>query len=389
MTTTQRGILTLISSAIREESLILPEDFCIEEALTLIQSHHIAPIIYDGATRCGISPQSPTMQKLFQSYCKGFMVSETQMHALQQLYTAFDEAGIEYMPVKGCNMKSRYPKSELRMMGDADILFQPSQYDMIVPILDSLGFSYQKELDPEIVWQSKELYLELHKRLLPSYNKDFDAYFGDGWKLGKIKSGSRYSMTPEDEWIYLFTHFTKHFRDGGIGCRHVLDLWVFRRAFPDLNEKYVKEELAKLQMLEFYENICDLIGVWFEELQENEKTRFITEFVFSSGSFGAIESKIISQTLRESKHSSLAFSGRLVHIWRVLFRSAEELKDEYPVLMKMPWLLPLIWVIRPFHKLLFQRDAVKLQKKKMSALSQDNIQQRQDMLNYVGLDYWF
>lgn len=389
MTTTQRGILILISSAIREETLELPKDFNIEEALPLIQSHHIAPIIYDGAVRCGISRQTPTMQKLFQSYCKGLMVSDAQLQAIGRIYTAFDEAGIEYMPVKGCNMKYRYPKPELRMMGDADILIRQSQYEKIVSILEPLGFQYQKELDPEIVWQSKALYLELHKRLLPSYNKDFDAYFGDGWQLGKLKSGSRYSMTPEDEWIYLFTHFTKHFRDGGIGCRHVLDLWVFQRAYPNLDAAYVKAELEKLQMLEFHENICRLIGVWFEDTHEDEKTAFISEFVFSSGSFGEMESKVLSQTLRESKNSPLAFSGRLVHVWRVLFRSAEELKDEYLVLRKASWLLPLIWLIRPFHKLLFHRSAVSSQRKKLAALNKDNIQQRQDMLNYVGLDYWF
>lgn len=389
MTTTQSGILTLIRSAIREETLTLPMDFNIEEALPLIQSHHIAPIIYDGAVRCGIPRQAAAMQKLFQSYCKGLMVSEGQMQKLSSIYAAFDEAGIEYMPVKGCNMKLRYPKAELRMMGDADILIRQAQYEAIVPILESLGFCYQRDSDHEIIWQSKDLYLELHKHLIPSYNKDFYAYFGDGWQLGKIKSGSRYSMAPEDEWIYLFTHFAKHFRDGGIGCRHVVDLWVFRSTYPNLDEVYVETELAKLQLLDFYENICQLIGVWFEGLQSDEKTDFISEFVFSSGSWGAMESRAISVTLREAKHSPLAFSGRLVHARTVLFRSAEELKPEYPILQKAPWTLPMIWMVRPFHKLLFQRDAVRNQKKKLIALSQDNLQKRQDMLDYVGLEYHF
>ena len=389
MTTTQRGVLTLICSAIRGEILTLPLDFNIEEALPLIQSHHIAPIIYDGAVRCGIPRQTPTMQKLFQSYCKGLMVSEGQMQKINSIYTAFDEAEIEYMPVKGCNMKPRYPKPELRMMGDADILIRQSQYEAIVPILESLGFCYQRDSVHEIIWQSNDLYLELHKHLIPSYNKDFYAYFGDGWQLGKIKSGSRYSMAPEDEWIYLFTHFAKHFRDGGIGCRHVVDLWVFRSTYPNLDEVYVETELAKLQLLDFYENICQLIGVWFEGLQGDEKTDFISEFVFSSGSWGAMESRAISVTLCDGKHSHLAFSGRLVHARTVLFRSADLLKKEYPILDRASWLLPLIWLIRPFHKLLFQRDSVRTQKKKLSALSQDNIQKRQDMLNYVGLDYRF
>jgi len=389
MTTTQHGILTLISSSIREEPLLLPNDFNIEEALPLIQSHHIAPVAYDGALRCGVPCQTPAMQKLFQSYCKGLLVSEGQMQKLSSIYAAFDEAGIEYMPVKGCNMKLRYPKPELRMMGDADILIRQAQYDAIIPILESIGFVYQRDSDHEIVWQSKDLYLELHKHLIPSYNKDFYAYFGDGWQLGKLKTGSRYFMTPEDELIYLFTHFSKHFRDGGIGCRHVVDLWVFSRSHPDLDEDYVKAELDKLHLLEFYENICRLIGVWFEAAEADERTAFISEFIFSSGSWGEMESRAISVTVRDAKHSVLGFSGRLVHLRTVLFRSADELIPEYPVLRKAPWLLPFIWLIRPFRKVLFQRDAVKNQKKKLSALSRENLQKRQDMLDYVGLDYRF
>ena len=196
-------------------------------------------------------------------------------------------------------------------------------------------------------------------------------------------------MMPEDEWIYLFTHFSKHFRDGGIGCRHVVDLWVFRNAYPKLDEAYVREELNKLQLLTFYENICRMLSTWFDNMPADPKTDFITEFIFASGSWANVESNAVSVALRDSKHSPLGFSGRLVHVWHVLFRSSDVLQQEYPVLKKAPWLLPLIWLIRPFHKLLFQRDAVKKQKKKLMALSQDNIQKRHDMLDFVGLDYRF
>ena len=58
-------------------------------------------------------------------------------------------------------------------------------------------------------------------------------------------------MTPEDEFIYLFTHFAKHYRDGGIGCRYVVDLWVFLRNNPTMDPEKIKRELDKLQLREF------------------------------------------------------------------------------------------------------------------------------------------
>ena len=54
-----------------------------------------------------------------------------------------------------------------------DILIRPEQYDRIVPILEQLNFREKNETDHELVWIHDDLYLELHKRLIPSYNKDF------------------------------------------------------------------------------------------------------------------------------------------------------------------------------------------------------------------------
>lgn len=37
---------------------------------------------------------------------------------------AFDAGGIDYMPLKGSILKDLYPRHEMRMMGDADILIR-------------------------------------------------------------------------------------------------------------------------------------------------------------------------------------------------------------------------------------------------------------------------
>ena len=283
MNTIQKGIITLLRSAVTEQALPLPEGFTMEDAYPLIRQHHMITLAYDGAVWCAIPVQEPVMQRLFQGYCKSMIVSQRQMYQIGKIYEAFEENGIDYMPVKGCRMKRLYPKPELRAMGDADILIRVEQYERIRPLLKGMGFQEKENSDHELVWQNASLYLELHKRLIPSYNQDFYEYFGDGWRLATVKNGTRYAMTPEDEWIFLFTHFAKHYRDGGIGCRHVVDLWVYLRANPNLDEVYVTAELKKLQLLDFYENICRLMSVWFEDAQTDDKIEYISEYIFSSG----------------------------------------------------------------------------------------------------------
>lgn len=389
MNTTQQGIVTLLKSAVTGEALPLPGSFDLEAAYPQVKQHHMSALLYDGAVRCGIPKESPVMKQLFQSYCRSLLVSEGQLGEVKRIFDAFDQNGIDYMPLKGCNMKPRYPKPELRSMGDADILIRLEQREQVEGILEDLGFRFKDETDHELAWVSKKLYLELHKHLIPSYNKDLYPYFGTGWQLARHVSLGLHAMSPEDEFIFTFTHFAKHYRDGGIGCRYVLDLWVFLRAFPALNFEKVERELEKLQLLEFYTNVRALIAFWFEGGPGGEKLDVMTDFVFSSGSWGQMESKILSQTVRDAKHSPLGFSGRLVYLWRTAFPPVSLQRGKYTVLQKMPWLLPVVWLVRPFYKVLFEFSTLKKQERNLAALSREKLTDRQSMLRYVGLDYRF
>lgn len=389
MNTIKRGIITLIKSALTGEKLALPEDFSLETAMEEIRKHGLFAICYQGAFLCGIPKTDPAMGKLFGFYCKGLMQSERQMAAAAAVFKAFEENGIDYMPLKGVNMKACYPKPELRSMGDADVLIRMEQYEKIVPIMESLGFQFKEETDHELPWRSKDLYLELHKRLIPSYNLDYYAYYGDGWQLGKVKNGCRYSMTAEDAYIYIFSHYAKHYRDGGIGCRHVTDLWVWRRANPGMDQAYIRAELEKLQLEVFHDNTLRLLNVWFGDAPPDEMTDFITDYIFVSGNFGLLENRTLSFGVKTMKNARSAKWEWVKQLWGSLFPGHDIIDKQYPILVKHPWLLPVFWVIRLFDKLLFQRAVVERRKRSLKVFNQENIDSHQKALQYVGLDYNF
>ena len=386
MNTMQRGMITLLRSAVTGEKLPLPADFRMEDVLAEVKRHSIATLVYEGAVNCGIDKKTPEMQKLFQTYVKMLVTSEGQLREIQRIFDAFDEAGIDYMPLKGCKLKALYPKPELRAMGDADILIRMEQYEQVRKIMLGLGFAEGKETDHELTWHSKQLFLELHKRIMPSYNKDFYGYFGDGWELAKTKNGTRYAMIPEDEMVYLFTHFAKHYRDAGIGCRVVTDLWVFLRNHPDLDQQKVRAELEKLHLEEFYGNMLRLMAVWFEERPSDEMVDYMTGYIFVSGNRGDVDTFVLSYSVRETKHTHL--SSRAHYFWSRLFPGVKELKAHYPVLERHLWLLPIIWMVRLIRKLCNRKSTAKTLSN-LKALDQSKVDERQKMLNYVGLDYNF
>ena len=150
------------------------------------------------------------MQRLFSHYCKVMLHSERQMMAIERMFEAFEPNGIPFMPLKGCNMKKLYTKPELRSMGDVDILIHPEDHDRIFPLMEELGFRYNKEDDHVFDWRSPNLHVELHKSLVPITDEDYFSYYGTGWQLGIRGEGSRHDLSIEDAYIFMFTHFARH-----------------------------------------------------------------------------------------------------------------------------------------------------------------------------------
>lgn len=386
MTITQQGILTLLKSAVIGQRYPLPEGFSLAEAGELIRRHHIAPLVFQGAVTCGIPRSHPDMAPLFQAYCKALMVSEGQLRQLSRIYAAFDEAGIDYLPLKGCLMKHRYPKPELRTMADADILIRPEQYDRIKPIMEALGFTFQTESDHELIWHSPALHLELHKRLIPSYHRDMSPFFDRVWENAERQTGCRYRMKPEDEWIYLFTHYAKHYRDSGIGCRHVLDLWVYRQSCPGQDELAVRAELTRMGLREFYDNTMSLLASWIKGMPMTDITRVMTEYIFLSGSWGTGENSALSAALRSARGSSDA-SGRRRYLMAYLFPAREDMVRRHPVLKKAPFLLPVLWLVRLGYKVLLCPRELRRKSRDMAHMTPENVRLRREMLELVGLAY--
>ena len=312
MNNLQIGITDLVRSAVKGEKAVLPNDFNWTAALRLAKRHQIIPLIYYGIINSGIRIPEDVFAQIENISYKRIAVSHNQLYELENLYRAFERGGIEYMPLKGAVIKQLYPKPEMRTMSDADILIKTEQYEKIRAIMRNDGFKEAVESDHELIWNKSNIHLELHKRLIPSYNKDYYAYYGDGWKLAVPDTGSRYKMSDEDTFIYIFTHYAKHYRDGGIGIRHITDLYIYLSAKPDLNKKYIEAELKKLNLLDFYNNTVHTLNVWLNGEKSDEMSDFITEKIFESGSYGTYKAHIMSGAVKASK------SGGNVRIKRVI-----------------------------------------------------------------------
>ena len=205
--------------------------------------------------------------------------------------------------------------------------------------------------------------------------------------MAKRREGTHHFMTAEDAFIYLLTHFAKHYRDGGIGCRHLTDLWVFLRANPGLQEAYLEEELKKLDLITFYRNIRRTIEAWFCDGQWDGITEHITQFLFASGSWGNLESHAVSSGVRQAEATGSEKKGKLKWLLELLFPSREILAYKYPVVTRLPVLVPFVWVVRWISTLLFRGDVVRNRYKSLELTTSEKVTSFRQALEYVGLKF--
>lgn len=385
MTITQHGIVLLIKSAITGEKYKLPKEFSIEaeDVQKLIKKHHLMLLAYVGAVNCGISKTLPYMRQLFLYYCKEIVRNEEQMAAVQKVFDAFEENGIDYLPTKGCNLKAVYPKPEMRKMGDADISIRKEQSEEIIELMPKIGFTQADPEDGVLVWNSPSLHLELHMHMKSFYNQ---SYYDDVWERVHAVSKHRYAFGVEDEFVHVFNHFAKHYRSGGIGCRQLVDLYVLRRKHPQMNERYIYREMKKIYLHKFYKNVMALIDVWFEDGAATPITDQIGDFIFESGNWGTMKSFVASKQVTLANESGEKGNFREKAILSTVTPNLEYMQQRYPVLYKVPFLLPLFWIVRWFKAISVQKEHIPEFVKSWSDIENKRVLDLQERFKMVGLD---
>ena len=379
LTTKELGLIALVRTALTQKKTPLPDGFVAEQVFHLVKRHQIATMImealpfYEGTELA--------LQKLMLMAGLSISISESQVAQTQAICAAFEAEGVDYALLKGTILKDYYPKCYIRTMADVDILVRMEQYDRIAPIMKRLGFEEGVESDHEYNWQNGNVHIELHKYLIPTYNKRYYAYFGDGWGLMKpIKGGSTgYKMTDEAQFIYVFTHYAKHFRDGGIGIKHLTDLWVCKNAYPNMDEAYIIKHLKKLGLDEFYANVMQTVSAWFEDGEMNPIVETITHEIITSGAYGREDAQQKAEAIRNAKNSKFRW------LMRKIFLPYKNMCMKYPFLRYVPIMLPVMWVVRWITALVCKPKDMKKNVRLAQNMSQESVDNYRDYLASLGL----
>lgn len=380
--------IAIIQCAITNDTCKLSKDFDFNAVLELMGNHGTINMLYYGLKNS--ETQSAEADSIFALVYQNILIDEAQKREIAKISDAFQKNGIDYALLKGSRLKYLYPSTDMRSMGDADILIKTEQYEKIREIMLALGYCEKGEGAHDFAWICDNLYVELHKSLFGEYRDvypEVDEHYKNSWSLmHPTGNGSEYAFSPEDEFIYLFAHFTKHYKLSGIGIRHLTDLWVFHRANPDMDMQYVKEHLRQMNLLEFFENVWNTALCWFDGKEFDEMSEYISNEILSGGSFGTLENQVLSDFIAKEE-TGTGFSLKFKRNLKYVFLPYKAMAVKYPILNKIPIALPITWVLRLIDIAVNKRQTLTKYIEEEKFISSDKITKRKKSLEYVGLKH--
>jgi len=341
----------------------LPAEVTLAELYDFAKKHSVEAMVYHGLCELELNTDDPVWAEWETRANMLLTQSIVQLAERDILFEALPAAGVRLLPVKGCWLKEQYPDIDYRQMSDLDMLIHPEDAEKAEAVMLELGYEKEEGCAEHHDGYHKPPYMgvELHLSLLPE-NDDHAGYYHDIWHRAKAvdEYPMVYRLRAEDEYIYYLLHLRKHVLFAGTGIKSFLDSAVYRAVYPNMDHAYLLREYEKLGLTEFISRVEALADCWFVSGEAvPQSLENMAKNVLCAGTYG-------TETQRETLTKRGFWTryrnptvGKLMYLLSCLFLPLEAMQELYPVLKKVPVLLPVMWIWRPVAKMFTDPKALK------------------------------
>ena len=293
--------------------------------------------------------------------------NERLIGAQEDLLKAFAREKIPCAILKGTSAACCYPRPELRVLGDIDLLIKRENLDEAVNILTEMGYG-QFECNEEfhLGFSGERAQVELH----------FEATYFPENEMGQFlralmegalshlqtasQNGNQFpALTLDRQAVSLLMHIQRHLKATRIDLRHLCDIAVFiaktsqeewaQNVIPALRQGGLfrfAQVVAKTCVL--YLGLPQHLAPWCLKIDDGVCYELLAEFL-RGGNFGRKDPESqASGVLSADKEGQGASRSLLVTTLRNINLFA---RRNYPIAARMPLVLPLFWVYLPLRYL--------------------------------------
>ena len=312
LTNTEYAFFVLLNAGLWEQKVSFSQfdsvDF--EEVWRLAEEQSVTGLIAAGVEH--IEERKP-FKKSVMPFLAQVLVTEQKNQAMNDfiagLMGQLRGAGVYALLVKGQGIAQCYARPLWRTAGDVDLFFDSENYEKAKVFFQSLSYSlkqeglYSKHIGFSIDSWEVELHGTMRCGLSSRMDKALDAIQEDTfvWNHVRIwKNGGTDVPLPsaDNDTLFIFTHFLKHFYKGGIGLRQICDwcrlLWTFRDSIDtDLLSSRLRKMRLTSEWKAFGAFAVDYLGMPAEAMplydcspRWSRKARRIHAFILEVGNFG-------------------------------------------------------------------------------------------------------
>ncbi|MDD6729195.1 MAG: nucleotidyltransferase family protein [Eubacteriales bacterium] len=264
-----------------------------------------------------------------------------------------NEMNIPFMLVKGSVIRNYYPLQKMRQMSDVDILYKKENQKELIAYMKKRGYRLRtSEANSDDFSKPPYYTFEFHRCIFDerdAFSPDFDL-----WKRAVQDSErtAEYHINDEDMLIYALCHMYDHYCVAGCGIRFVCDIYVLMNSFENLDWNYINKTFSDFNFKPFCDTAIGLSKAVFGEKEIAENEQKLLDFIMSGGVYGTQKSldEVIEQKYNGSKFK---------YILKRMFPPSRQMKSVYPILSKLPFLLPFFYPVRIIQSLKYSKKTVK------------------------------
>lgn len=290
---------------LRNYGFVEPVDW--DEVYRLAEEQSVIGVVLAGIEHSYVKPP----QELLLQWIGKVQMLEQQNKAMNQFIAELVErlrkVDIYTLLVKGQGIAQCYEKPLWRASGDIDLLLDAPNYEKAKVFALPLASSIETERGKHLGMTIDTWVVELHGYLFCWLSKKIDRVIQDvqddtflrgGVRVWKNDETEVMLPNPDNDAIFIFTHFLKHFYHGGLGLRQICDwcrlLWTFR---SELDLRLLESRIRKAGLMSEWKAFgaftVEYLGMPVEAMPLYEasgkwkkKASLICSFVMEVGNMG-------------------------------------------------------------------------------------------------------
>lgn len=372
-----RFLVNLAGAIIRQDALRPVHGRAIdwERMYRFADYHRMANMVYLGILGNGQKVPERWQESFFERYIQGLNFNETSEIAEREVLTLIDMHDLPCIILESSRIRNLYQIQETAYNNPLRILLDSESYTLVKGYLVDQGYETDWFYSGygERMRHANGFCLEIYHKLpfLTSlYQKNMDALL----KYAYIKTPYKHvrGLSLESQYVFYMAQCVYHYVSDELRIRELMDLYHYHKSWKEqMNLEYIRKALIGFKIDELAEKLLVLSYMWFGSVKELDSEIRLE----SMDVFDVLENRILSRspTGKESDLQALALEKLIQKEvdkerrkerreeknkqWkekienfekkaRWLFPEYRYMCTVYPILERIPILLPIFWLGR-------------------------------------------